>query len=203
MPPRILGVTGLPCSGKSRAAAMIASGDVDGGTALLLKADDIGHEVLLRPEVAEALRGRFGADCGETGNPAAMRRAIAAKVFADPAALDWLERLVHPRVAEEASRRSASAGGRVVIEAALLFAAGMDRQCERVLVIEADFAHRLARANARGWDAEELRRREERLLPLFADAEKDKDSRTPARVDNNGSIEELRDALRSALSPDR
>lgn len=195
--PAVIGVTGLPCSGKSRAAELIARGDVDGEKALLLKADDIGHEVLARPGVAETLRARFGEAAGDRTDPAAMRRAIAARVFADAGELAWLERLVHPLVREETLRRIAASGGaRAVVEAALLFAGGMDELCGRVLVIEAAFPIRLARAASRGWDENELRRREQRLLPLFADAWK----RAPVRVDNNGSPDALRSALRAALA---
>lgn len=188
----MIGITGLPCSGKSFAAGMLASGAVDGEERALLKADDIGHEVLLRADVLAALRSRFG-DSVAGADPVAARRSIAERVFADPAELAWLEGLVHPLIAQEVARRAGAAGGRAVVEAALLFAAGMDRGCGRVFVIEADFPVRLARAKMRGWNENELRRREERLLPLFA-------GRDLARVDNSGSAGELRDKLCAALT---
>ena len=197
----LLGVTGLPCSGKSRVAELIASGKIDGRKSLLLKADDIGHQVLLRPDVAEKLRGRFGDEAGDTGSPAAMRQAIAARVFANPGDLEWLEQLIHPLVAEETARQSAAeAGSRVVAEAALMFAAGMEKRCDTILVVEADFNVRLARAAARGWDRNELERREKRQLPLFAAAWNGLDKDKLVRVDNNGSIEELRANLRRVFA---
>ncbi len=192
----VIGVTGLPCSGKSRAAALIAEGGVDGEPSLLLKADDIGHAVLIRPEVAEAIRARLGEAAGDTADPAAMRRAIAARVFRDAEELRWLEQLTHPLIRDVTLRRIAAAGGgRVVLESALLFAGGLDRLCRRVLVVEAAFPVRLARARERGWDESELRRREARQPPLPAGA----DRAIVARVDNNGSVGMLRDALRAAL----
>ncbi len=195
----IVGVTGLPCAGKSLVAEMIASGGVDGVPALLLRADDIGHEVLLRPDVLEALRGRFGAEAAAGADPAAMRRAIAERVFSDPAELAWLEGLVHPLVSAEVFRRCAAAEGRAVVEAALLFAAGMDARCGRILVVEAEFGVRLARAALRGWDGKELLRREERLIPLFAAAWNSADSGKMARIDNSGSVGDLRNSVRAAL----
>lgn len=197
----LLGVTGLPCSGKSLAAELIASGEIDGRKSLLLKADEIGHRILLRPDVMAQLRGRFGDGVCDCGSPAAMRKAIAERVFANPDDLEWLEKLIHPLVAEETTRETEAHGGeRVVAEAALMFASGMEKRCDAVLVVEADFSVRLARAARRGWDKSELERREKRQLPLFEaawnGAEKDK----LARVVNNGSIEDLRENLRLVLA---
>ncbi len=104
-----VGVTGLPCSGKSLAAELLAGGEIDGQPRLLLKADDLGHALLLRPDVLARLRGRFGAAAADAADPAAMRRAIAAKVFADAAELEWLESVIHPLVTAETIRRAARA----------------------------------------------------------------------------------------------
>lgn len=165
----VIGVTGLPCSGKSYAAELLAAGAVAGGPGELIKADDVGHAILLRPDIQDRLRERFGDDVIAPGAAAETRRRIASRVFNNPAELEWLERLVHPLVVEEEDRAVARAAGRlVVIEAALLFAAGLERRCGRVLVVEADFATRLRRATARGWSREELERRDRRQLPLFA-----------------------------------
>ena len=165
----VIGVTGLPCAGKSLAAELLADGAVNGVRGVLLKADDIGHAVLVRPDVVERLRKRFGAEAFRDDDPAAIRRAIAERVFASPGELAWLETLVHPLVVAEVDRITGEAAGLrpVVVEAALLFAANMDRNCDRVLVVEADFEVRLARAARRGWDRAELERRERRQLPLF------------------------------------
>ncbi len=203
---RVVGVTGLPCAGKSLAAALVASGKIDGTPGLLLKADDIGHEALLREDVQEALRRRFGEPFGDAAfvaaDPAAMRRALAGRVFSCPADLEWLEGLLHPLITGEVARRSRSAGGgRVVVEAALLFAAGMERECDRVLIVEADFPVRLARAALRGWDENELRRREERQIPLLDAAWRGTERHCLTRIDNSGSAGELKDALRAVFPP--
>lgn len=203
----VIGVTGLPCAGKSFTALHIASGVIDGVKRLLIKADDIGHEILLRADVQEKLHERFGEPFGDiefaVSQQINMRKALAERVFVNAADLAWLEQLIHPLVTKETIRlcgsaRSAS-NGRVIIEAALLFAAGMDRICGRILVIEADFNVRLARAASRGWDENELRRREERLIPLFDAAFAGSEKHRLARIDNSGPVGELRDALRAVL----
>lgn len=199
----VLGVTGLPCSGKSYAADLLASGAIPGLPAgELLKADDIGHDVLLRPDVVKELRARFGDEPFADPEPAAIRRAIAGRVFGDRAALEWLEGVVHPRVAAEVDAAMARNRGLrpVVMEAALLFVAGMDMRCDKVLLIEADFAVRLRRAERRGWDKAELERRERRQLPLFEAAKTGPSREKITVVANNADGDTLREALRAAVA---
>ncbi len=203
----VIGVTGLPCSGKSHVAGLLASGAVPGlPPGELLKADDMGHAVLTRPDVVQELRARFGERAFPSDEPSAIRRVIAERVFADPAELLWLEGLVHPRViagVDAALERNGNGARRpVVMEAALLFAAGMDKRCDRVLLVEADFKTRLGRAAARGWDEDELLRRERRQLPLFTAAAKAPNARTMRNIRNDGGdglIESLRSALDDLL----
>lgn len=166
----VLGVTGLPCAGKSLAARLIAAGDVTGLPGEWIQADGLGREILERPEMLEALARRFGGGTVAAGDPVETRRRVAERVFRNPEDLAWLEGMVHPLVAEEtACRIRAIDGSRpVILEAALLFAAGMEECCDGILLIEAGFGTRLARAAKRGWNEEELRRRDGRIAPLFA-----------------------------------
>lgn len=198
----VVGVTGLPCSGKSFAAELMAGGKVPGfPAATLFKADDDGHEVLTRPEVVGKLRERFGAEAIQSDGAAAVRRAIAEQVFSNPDELRWLEGLVHPLVVGDAERIIARdiCDKPVVVEAALLFAAGMEERCDVVLMVEADISVRWARAAKRGWSREELRRRESRQAPLLI-AAREKDAAGKIRVvENNGGIQELTNALGRAL----
>ena len=200
--PGVIGVTGLPCSGKSFAAALIASGRIDGRMGELLKADDVGHGILLRPEVVPLLRGRFGAGAITPDRPEAMRRAIAARVFADADDLAWLEGLVHPLVTAELDAAVERLRGvrPVIVEAALLFAAGMEKRCDRILVIEASFETRLRRAASRGWDACELERRQERQIPLFEAAWNGPCRDRLVRVANEGGEAALCKALERAVA---
>lgn len=165
----VLGVTGLPCAGKSFASKLLADGSVTGTPGVLLKADDIGHDILVRPDVVAEMAKRFGSDLFVDAEAAGIRQRIAARVFGKPAELAWLESLVHPLVTAEldAAIAGAGKGTPVVVEAALLTAAGMDLKCDVVVVVEASFATRLRRAAKRGWDRDELERRDRRLAELF------------------------------------
>lgn len=165
----VIGVTGLPCAGKSFAARLLASGEVTGRPGELIQADLLGREVLEHPEVLEELRWRFGPEVTVAGNAAETRRRVAERVFRDEVDLAWLEGMIHPLVVEETARIMGRIDEHtpVFLEAALLLAAGMERQCDAILLVEAGFATRLARAAGRGWDREELKRRDRRLEPQF------------------------------------
>jgi dephospho-CoA kinase len=98
------------------------------------------------------------------------RRAVAGKVFADPAERKRLEALLHPRI-ESARRRTFAAappGTRaLVIDAPLLLEVGLDRECDAIIYIDSLRVDRLRRlAETRGWDSAELERRESAQWPL-------------------------------------
>ncbi len=165
----IFGVTGLPCAGKSVAAHLLAQGVGTGTPGILVKADDIGHRVLETPEVLDQLVRRFGPDVATTPDAATRRRIIAEKAFANPDDLSWLENLVHPMVYAESEKIiEKNRNAPVVVETALLFAGRLGELCGIIVLIEADRSVRIARAAARGWTRDELFRREERQIPLYA-----------------------------------
>lgn len=90
------------------------------------------------------------------------RRALAAIVFADAAALEALNEIVHPYVREQATALERTAGAEqiVVHEVPLLFEAGFYRWCDTNVVVVADEELRLSRIIARsGLDPAEIRRR--------------------------------------------
>jgi dephospho-CoA kinase len=108
----LVGLTGGIGSGKSTVSSMLA----DRG-AVIIDADAITRELQGpgEPLVAE-LAERFGdAIIGPDG--ALDRAALAGVVFADAAALEDLNRIVHPKVGAEVLRRlgEARATGRIVV----------------------------------------------------------------------------------------
>jgi dephospho-CoA kinase len=135
------------------------------------------------PEVRQALIERFGV--GVIGEDGADRAALARVVFNDPAQLEWLEQLLHPRVVQEHARweeelAAASNPPTVAVtEVPLLYETGGDERFDRVVVITASPEVRAARRPVE--DA-----REERLIP---------DSEKVRLADysyvNDGTLEEL------------
>jgi dephospho-CoA kinase len=98
------------------------------------------------------------------------RTALGRAVFADPAALERLEGLLHPLVAEETAaflRRAARRGARVVVlDVPLLLETGGERRCDIVAVVSAPAHIQRQRALARpGMTRERLGRILARQMP--------------------------------------
>jgi dephospho-CoA kinase len=89
-----------------------------------------------------------------------------------------------------------------VIDAPLLFEAGVDRECDAVVFVDAPRAARLERvATKRGWTEAELDRRESVQLPL-----EEKRRRSSAVIANDAGEAELRQqvaAVLNRLAPNR
>lgn len=79
------------------------------------------------------------------------RAALRAAIAADPSALDRIDAIVHPLVAEDraAFLRAASAPV-AVLDVPLLFETGLDAACDRTVVASTDPAEQRRRVLARG-----------------------------------------------------
>jgi len=132
----VIGLTGGIGSGKSTVAQMLA----DKG-AVLLSADAAGHEVYAPGQPAwQEIVDAFGRDV-VAADGTIDRKKLGAIVFADPAELQRLNAITHPRMRELMRGKleaEASRGTRVaVLEAALLFDAGWDDLTDEVWVTRA------------------------------------------------------------------
>ena len=191
--PVVIGMAGGIGAGKSEVARAFAEAGC-----VVADSDRAAREALDRPDVREQLVAWWGAQIvGQDGR--VDRRQVAAVVFGDPAELRRLEGLVHPIVRQGrtelvAAARAAGAPG-VVIDAPLLFEAGLDRECDAVVFVEAPLAVRQDRVReTRGWDAEELARREKVQLPLD-----EKRKRSDYEVVNIADADRLRSEARRIL----
>ena len=154
--------------------------------AAVISSDEIVHELLRSDEeVRNALRERLGdgvfAPSGEVD-----RERVAQIVFADGGELDWLERLLHPRVvatyltwreklAEQPDPPAVS-----VTEVPLLYEVGGDSRFDVVVVITAAPEVRISRR------VRPMQDRERRLIP-----DEEKVARADFAYVNDGSFEEL------------
>jgi len=168
--PLAVALTGGIAAGKSEALAAFARHG-----AATLSADAVVHELLADDdEVREAIRARWGeAAVGDRGR-------IGQVVFDDPAELDWLERLLHPRVVEAQRRwREGVTAPLAVVEIPLLYETGGETRFDAVVVVTAPAQIREQRRPG-------LARRETRLLP-----EEEKVRRADFSYVNDGSLEDL------------
>ena len=189
----ILGLAGGIGSGKSAVAQIL------GEMGFVVSDSDAGaRSVLELPEIIDALVAAFGPGVLDAeGRP--DRRAIADAVFGDDAMRRTLESIVHPKLHEaraglvERARREGAAG--VVIDAPLLFEAGVDAECDAVIFVDTPRSERLRRVVAgRGWSEDELARREAAQMPLT-----EKRARSHAVVVNDGDRDALRRRVQAAV----
>jgi dephospho-CoA kinase len=161
---------------------------------VVIDADKLAKAALLRSDVKAQLTQWWGSDVLDSSGEIDKKK-LASVIFSDAAKREQLESLVHPivhadRAAAITSAREAGKPG-VVIDAPLLFEAGSEKFCDRVLCVDAPREQRLHRVQvSRGWDDAELTRREAAQLSI-----EEKRKRADVTIDNNASREELRRAV--------
>jgi dephospho-CoA kinase len=154
--------------------------------AAVVSSDELVHELLRTDEaVRGAVRERFGNGVfGPDGE--VDRDRIAEIVFADEGELDWLERLLHPRVVaaylrwREGLGRLPDPPAVCVTEVPLLYEVGGDSRFDAVVVITAAPDVRVSR------QVRPMQDRERRLIP-----DEEKVGRADFAYVNDGTLEEL------------
>lgn len=189
----IIGLAGGVGAGKSSVAAILAELGC-----VVCNADELARQALRDPAIRATLVGWWGREVlDEAGQ--IDRAAVAAIVFDRPEELKRLELVVHPWVQarRQALFREAPADAcALVIDAPLLFEAGLDAECDAVIFVDADRVTRLARVAAgRGWDPAELGKREDSQLPLD-----EKRARSDYVISNNGDLQALAEQVHRTLN---
>jgi dephospho-CoA kinase len=182
---RIWGLTGNIGSGKSTVARLLAARGVP-----VVDADRIAREVVEpgRPALRE-IGERFPGSVGPDG--ALDRKALAARVFADPGELAALNAIIHPRIAEEVAMRMADLAEEghplAVYEAALIVENNLQDGLDGLIVVTAPPDAQLMRLQLRdGMTEAEARARIAAQLPQ---AEKAK--LATVVIENHGSEADL------------
>jgi dephospho-CoA kinase len=163
----LVGLTGGLASGKSHVGRQLA----DLGC-LLVKADEIGHELLMPG--GEAYRPVIDEFGPRILNPDGSidRRRLAAEVFDHPERLEKLNALIHPLVRTRTRARidefaAEHPDGIAVVEAAILIETGSYRTYDRLIVVTCSEEQQISRAMQRdGITREQALARLRRQLPL-------------------------------------
>lgn len=189
----VIGLAGGIGSGKSAVARVL-----ERLGCVVSDSDTEAKAMLDEPEVRGLIEGRWG-DSVVGADGRADRGAIARIVFSDEAERAWLESVVHPRLhARRAERRQEaedSGAQGFVIDAPLLFEAGLEAECDAVIFVDCPREIRLRRVREnRGWDEAELARREKAQMALD-----DKRRRSDYVVRNAGDQAALEAGVREAF----
>ncbi len=177
----VIGLAGGIASGKS----LVADCFMHFGAALI-DADRIGHDILKESSIKNSIRLEFGNSV--LNNQDEINRNQLAKIVFNPDqpdALKILEKITHPLISEhiqaalEHHRPTAPA---VLLDAPVMFKAGWDQMCDKVVFVDANLATRKSRAELRGWNSDELTKRESFQTPV-----EEKRARSTDVIDNDGS----------------
>jgi dephospho-CoA kinase len=176
-----IAVTGGIGAGKSEALKAF-----ERHAAAVLSSDEIVHRLLRDDgDVREAIRAELG-DEALDADGRVDRAAVAKLVFGRPERVEWLERLLHPRVADEQRRWLEEQAARddapraCVIEIPLLYEVGAEKRFDAVVVVTAPEEVRAARTPLARDD------RAARLLP-----DEEKVARADFAYVNDGTLAEL------------
>ena len=176
-------MTGGIGAGKSEAGKVFAALG-----ALVIDADGLAREAVAPgSEGLARVAVRFPSVVDATG--VLDRPALAAIVFRDAEAREFLNGIVHPFVRERGAQREAEAApGQIVVhDVPLLFEAGFHRACDANVVVVAQEETRIARIVGRsGLEPDEIRRRMRAQIDPFRAREL-----ADYTIANDGSLAEL------------
>ena len=130
----------------------------------LLDADRVTAELWTNEKVKAMALSRWGSEIfDEAGN--IIKPKISRIIFTDKAEYEFCNSMLHPLIMNELERKARNFP-RAIIEIPLLFEVGRPKWIDQVIYVSASFETRAKRCMLqRGWNIEELQRREEFLLP--------------------------------------
>ena len=145
---KIIGLTGQSGAGKSTAADILREADIP-----VLDADEVYRSLTVpgSPLLSE-LRTAFGDEI-LSSDGGLDRKALAARVFADPEERGKLNEIAHRAVIEKMDDLLLKLGKAGIplaaVDAPQLFEAGFDRRCDCIIAVTAPENELLARITAR------------------------------------------------------
>jgi len=190
-----IGVTGGIGSGKSAVCSVFAHLRVP-----VLSADDIAKEL---SSTDASIRKKLVALVGESAyhsDDSLNRSFIASEMFARKELRRKIESIIHPRVEKEIDLRIKELAQRgepiVIVEAALIYEAGMNKNLDAVIVVDADESERINRVRKRDVVSEEAVRSR---MDAQLDAQK-KMEKAEYIIYNHGTLADLEIKVRFLYS---
>ncbi len=117
------------------------------------------------------------------------RKKLAKEVFSDKSKRKLLESILHPEILNYTlALIKRSHEKLIIVEAPLLFEAGLEKCFALTVCVDAPRSLRLKRAAARGWNPAEFRRRDKAQLTAG-----EKAAKADVVIVNDGSLKDLRE----------
>lgn len=158
-------------------------------------ADEIARELSdSDPTIRQAIINLFGKEAYRPDGTL-NRPYVASLVFSKRELQKKLNAIVHPHVKRELERRIAQYGSRlpfVLVEAALIYEAGLEKMLDAVIVVDATQKERIRRVVERdGVKPDDVRKRMKAQW-----SQEEKLQRADFIITNNGTLEELESAVK-------
>ena len=150
-----VGITGGIGSGKSRIAQELAKRgfvvyDCDREAKRIIEENEDVQKAIIELLGEEAF---IHLPLGHVPGIKYNTKYVAKRVFSEPELLERLNAIVHPAVGEDIKRKI-SEERTLLIESAILYEAGLDRLCDRIIVVDAPEDVRIARVIERDYHGE-------------------------------------------------
>ena len=183
-----IGLTGGMGAGKSLVLNLLAQRGIQS-----LQTDGIGHQVLKKRAIIDRLAKKFGHSV--VGKNRSIDRVRLAKVvFQDPKRQKTLGKILHPSIRQEVkkwvSKQEKKSCPIVIVEVPLLFENGFYRFFDKTLSVSASWNIRKKRLLKRGWNLDEIRRRERFQWPQTR-----KNRKADWVIYNDGDRKELKESV--------
>jgi len=172
----VIGITGSIGTGKSTVSKYLQNKGYR-----VLDADVIAKGELEDPEVAAEIAAVFGPEILTDGQ--VVRKKLGGLIFRDSEKRKKLNALIHPRVIKTIEEELESTEGLVFVDIPLLYEAGLEYLCDKILVVYASRRTQIARLTERDGIGEEYA-----LLKIEAQMDiEEKKKLADFLVDNEGS----------------
>jgi len=157
----VVGLTGGFGVGKSSVAQRFKNMGAE-----VIDADDVAHAALKKGSpVFDAVIELFE-EALHPGGKKMDREKLAEIVFADPKKRKELEAVIHPYVYQKIKEKIDGSESRVIlVEVPLLFEAGFEKLCDKVLVVTCNSAIKMKRLVSKRFPEHEVRARERAQMP--------------------------------------
>lgn len=179
----ILGLTGGIGSGKSTVSKILK-----GYGLKIYDADIIAKEIRESKEVTDEIIKVFGEECTD-------KNILKKRVFEDRSLLLELNKIIHPRVIEYYRKIKNIEKDIIIFDVPLLFESGIDKLCDKILLIDIDEKIQIERVKKRdGLEKEFIRK-----IIDNQSSNIEKRKKSDYIIENNGTIEELKEKIINLL----